>query len=120
MPLEAAVADLAVGVELGPGRHVDLDDHRAVVLDAALLGDRAALQPPRAPHEPDAGAGRQHRDVEHAVLGIGGADARATAERACRGDDHLPRVAVEDRPPSARTAQRSGAAVAAARSAPTA
>ena len=41
----ARAAQLAVGVELGPVRDVELDHRAAVVLDAALLGDRVALEP---------------------------------------------------------------------------
>ena len=84
----------------------------AVVLDAALLGDRVALEPPRAAHEADAGAGREDGHVEHAVLGVRGADAEpppnapVTATITCHAS---PSNTVS---PSARTVHRSGAAVA--------
>ena len=95
--LEAAVADLAVGVELGARGQVDLDHVAPVVGHAALLGDRPALEPPGAAREPEPRAGGQDRHVEHAVGRIGGADRGAAAERAGDGDDHLPRLAVEHR-----------------------
>ncbi len=94
--LEAAVADLAVGVELRAVRQHDLDHGAAVVGDAALLGDRAALEAPGTPREPEPRAGGEDRDVEHAVARVGGADLRAAAERAGDGDDDLPGAVRED------------------------
>src|SRR3954447_5649546 len=45
---------------------------------------------------PGARAGGEDRAVEHAVVGVGGADVGAAAERTRDGDDRLPRLAVED------------------------
>ena len=117
--LEPALADLAVHVELGAVRQLDLDHAPAVVLDRLLLLDRAAAQAPRAAGQREPRAGGQDRDVELAVARVGDADLRAAAERAAGGDDQLPGATLEAVAPSTRTRQRSGASVAAARSAPT-
>ena len=96
-PLQPAGADLAVGVVLRAVRHVEREHVPAVVLDAALLGDRVAGEPPGAAGEPDPRAGGDDGDVEDAVGRVGGADARAAAERAGDRHDDLPRLAVEHR-----------------------
>ena len=119
-PLEPAAADLAVDVDLGAAREIDLDHPPARVLDAALLRDRVRAQAPGAAGEAGARAGREHHDVERAVLRIGLGDARAAAERAADRDDRLPAVARRRRSgrrPAPST--RSGCAAAAARTAPT-
>ena len=56
----------------------------------------ACAGPRRAGRAPAVTRGDDH-DVELAVGWVGGADPGAAAERAGAGDDHLPRVALEDR-----------------------
>ena len=120
--LEAAVADLAVGVELGAGGQVDLDHVRR---GGGSTPRCSAIVPRLRPHARRASPSREPagRTATSSTpsAGIGGADRGAAAERAGDGDDHLPgRRRRTPSAPSARTVQGSGAAVAAARSAPTA
>ena len=95
--LQPAGADLAVGVVLRAVGHVEREHVTAVVLHAALLGDRVAREPPGAAGEPDPRAGGDDGDVEDAVGRVGHADPRAAAERPGHGHDDLPRLAVEHR-----------------------
>ena len=87
---------LAVDVELGARREVDLDDLAAEVEHVALLGDRPAAQPPGAAGEAEPAPRGEHRDVEPAVVGIDGADPRAAAEVARDRHDRLPAAGGED------------------------
>ncbi len=96
--LQAADEQLAVAVELRVRRQLDLDDRADEVRDSALALDRLRAQAPRAADELDPRPGRDDHDVELAVIGVGGADPGAAAERAGAGDDHLPRLAVVDGP----------------------
>ena len=92
-------ADLAVDVDLALVREGDLDHVTLLVRHVALLRDRAPAQAPGPPGEPRARARGQDHEVEHAVVGVGLGHARAAAEGAADGDDHLPGGVVEDGAP---------------------
>ena len=118
--LEPALADLAVHVELGAARQLDLDDAARGGARPAPAARSCRGAGPRRGGRARAASRRAGRHVQHAVARVGHADLRAAAERAPGGDDQLPGAALEaGLAVDAHACSASGASVAAARSAPT-